>query len=184
MREFLYLVGLSGKRFDGPHTGDILLDSRCQRAERKPHLLKGRMNLGFKSECDSSQKRHRDQCDQRKLPIDREHHNGAEQHHKKHIQQLGKSETDEHPDSLKVPGQPGHQVTCLGGIIIPERQELQFLIAGITQPVGQKVAQASSEKAVCELQTGFDEHYRQYAESEYGHLSKPQGNNNLINQTS
>ncbi|MNW58642.1 hypothetical protein D3C74_365200 [compost metagenome] len=32
VRELLYLVGLSGKRFDGPHTGDILLDSRCKRA--------------------------------------------------------------------------------------------------------------------------------------------------------
>ncbi|MNW58641.1 hypothetical protein D3C74_365190 [compost metagenome] len=94
------------------------------------------MNLGFESECDRSQKRHGDQRDQRKLPIDREHHNGAEQYHKKHIQQLGKSETDKQPDGLKVPGQPGHQVACLRSIIIAERQELQLLIAGIAQPVG------------------------------------------------
>ncbi|MNL54909.1 hypothetical protein D3C87_1782790 [compost metagenome] len=97
---------------------------------------------------------------------------------------MGKSETDEQPDSLKVPGQPGHQVTCLRGIIITERQELQLLIAGIAQPVSQKVAQPSTKKPMGELQTGFDEYYRQYTDRKYGHLSKLQGYNNLINQTS
>ena len=39
------------------------------------------------------------------------------------------------PDRLEIRRQPGHQVAGLGRVIVLERQLLQFLVAGVAQPV-------------------------------------------------
>ncbi|MNE96957.1 hypothetical protein D3C80_1952400 [compost metagenome] len=62
------------------------------------------MNFRFKFEGYSRQKRHRNQGNKRQLPINSEHHNGAEQHHKKYIQQLCEAEADKVTDRFQVPG--------------------------------------------------------------------------------
>lgn len=78
------------------------------------------MDFGLEFKRCHDEKRHCHQCDQRQLPADGQHHDGAEGHHQQHVEKLSEAEADKHPDRFQVARQTGHQIARSSRVIITE----------------------------------------------------------------